>query len=1112
MNSPANREREIFNSALDRPTKAERIAYLDGACGEDLELRARVEMLLRSHDQAGGFLPEDDPKPRAGAPATTFLSTPCTVSLTEKVGDRIGHYKLLQKVGEGGCGVVYMAEQQEPVRRRVALKVIKLGMDTKSVIARFEAERQALALMDHPNIARVLDAGSTDTGRPYFVMELVRGVKITEFCDEQNLSTAERLKLFIQVCQAIQHAHQKGVIHRDIKPSNVLVTINDGVAVSKVIDFGIAKATTDQRLTDKTLFTALEQFLGTPAYMSPEQAVMTTLDIDTRSDIYSLGVLLYELLTGSTPFDQRELLAAGLDEMRRTIREKDPERPSTRVSAMRGDALTTTAKQRGLDGPKLIHALRGDLDWIVMKCLEKERGRRYETANGLAADVQRHLNCEMVMARPPSRLYEFQKTVRRHKFGFAAGTGIIVALAVGVAASTRQAIRATRAEHGQTRLRERAESAERESRNQLYTALVEQARATVRSGDLGQRVRALDAILRAAAISNSTELRGAALAALALPDLRFEKEISLPAEAAANLDPSFERLAIARGMDATEIRTVSGGRLLASLPPSAKAPVHVTWWSPDGQFLAVKRDRDSAGYHADLEVWAAAEARRVLLLNDLRWDVVDFHPILPRIVAGRQDGIACVFDLSNGVELARFKLPGTASRIRFAPDGERLAYGGAISNGWLVSIHSAADGSLLASNRWGAEPTEFSWSPDGDWLAVPDLGSQVHLMNPATGELRLLGQHKAQAITTAFSPDGSYLFTGGWDRELICWDLRAKRRAFDISLDSFKLRVRADGGECAVQTMSGALKFYSFLRPAYREFSEDLGARIEHATFSADGRWLAASGDKYLGLWNLTGRVPGALTEAGAEARAFFTPDGSELFTSRDEDCARWKIREGTNADSPPQLIRAPMPRPPGFTSICLGSNFVVITATNHSTIVPFDHMDEDPVNWSSTASGKNWVSPDGRWLGICHSFSPSLYIYSLPGLRRVAKLTADGNIWRFWFLPLREEVAISARGTVTFWSTATWQPTRTLTNFVSFLETPDPRLCWLARDFRSAGLYDARTLEPLLPLPIGTLPLALSADGRRLAVSVDGRRLQVWDLADVRARLRELGLDPNGS
>jgi hypothetical protein len=413
----------------------------------------------------GSVDPQSPAPPEAvaasGPKGTIVLSFP----VTEQPGDKLGRYKLLQQIGEGGCGVVYMAEQEEPVRRRVALKVIKLGMDTKSVIARFDAERQALALMDHPNIAKVLDAGATDAGRSFFVMELVRGIKITEYCDQNKLDTEDRLGLFIQVCHAIQHAHQKGIIHRDIKPSNILVTLHDGVPVPKVIDFGIAKAT-QGRLTDHTLFTAFEQFIGTPAYMSPEQAEMSGLDVDTRSDIYALGVLLYELLTGETPFDTKELLALGLDKLRNTIREKEPERPSTRLRTMLVEDLTTTARRRKTDPPKLIHLVRGDLDWIVMKTLEKDRTRRYETANGLSMDVQRHLNSEPVLARPPSNLYRLQKLIRRNKVAVAAVSGVCLALMVGFGLSlylfvqerdARQ--RAMAAEREQERLRKQAEDA-----------------------------------------------------------------------------------------------------------------------------------------------------------------------------------------------------------------------------------------------------------------------------------------------------------------------------------------------------------------------------------------------------------------------------------------------------------------------------------------------------------------------------------------------------------------------------------------------------------------------------------------------------------------------------
>ena len=428
----------MFEAARNLASASSRRAFLDEACAGKPELRARIEALLEAVTGAEGFFKD---AARFDLPAPGDLVEPgdqsrAEFSPNEDLGARISHYKLLQQIGEGGGGVVYMAEQELPVRRRVALKIIKLGMDTKSVIARFEAERQALAMMDHPNIARVYDAGATEKGRPYFVMELVRGVKITEYCDQNNLDTRQRLDLFIQICQAIQHAHQKGIIHRDIKPSNVLVTLHDGVPVPKVIDFGIAKAT-EFRLTDKTLFTAYEQIIGTPAYMSPEQAEMSGLDVDTRSDIYSLGVLLYELLTSRTPFDPKKLLQHGLDGMRRTLREQEPQRPSTMVTTLQRTELTATAEHRHAEPPKLISLLRGDLDWIVMKALEKDRRRRYETANGLAMDIKRYLNSEPVLARPPTRLYRFQKLVRRNKVVFAAGSAVAAALFIGMNVSTR---------------------------------------------------------------------------------------------------------------------------------------------------------------------------------------------------------------------------------------------------------------------------------------------------------------------------------------------------------------------------------------------------------------------------------------------------------------------------------------------------------------------------------------------------------------------------------------------------------------------------------------------------------------------------------------------------
>jgi serine/threonine protein kinase/tetratricopeptide (TPR) repeat protein len=461
----------IFLTALEKGSPEERGLYLDAACGRDTELRRHVERLLNAHQNAGEFLQGPDPAQIATADAPS--------SGDERPGTVIGPYKLLEQIGEGGMGVVYVAEQHRPVRRKVALKIIKPGMDSRQVVARFEAERQALAMMDHPSIARVLDGGATDSGRPYFVMELVRGIPITDYCDHERLSIPERLELFLLVCRAVQHAHQKGVIHRDLKPSNILVTVIDGAAVPKVIDFGVAKAT-GASLTDRTLYTAFHQFVGTPLYMSPEQADLSGMDVDTRSDIYALGVLLYELLTGTTPFDQEAFRQAAFDEVWRIIREQETPTPSSRLSTL-GETLTDVSAKRGSDPRRLGEVVRGELDWVVMKALEKDRNRRYETANGLAADVRRYLADEPVQACQPSAWYRLSKAARRNRVALVTSVVVATALVLGTVVSTWQAIRAMRAEREAAKALKVAEAqrAEAEAQRRLAEDHARQARRAV---------------------------------------------------------------------------------------------------------------------------------------------------------------------------------------------------------------------------------------------------------------------------------------------------------------------------------------------------------------------------------------------------------------------------------------------------------------------------------------------------------------------------------------------------------------------------------------------------------------------------------------------------------
>jgi serine/threonine protein kinase len=459
----SDRTDSIYLSAREIKDPAGRAAFLSHACQDDPDLLAHIQGLLADEANAESFFEEK----KSNCEDETITLTTDTEEpggTGEREGQWLGRYRLLQRIGEGGFGIVWMAEQTDPVIRRVAVKIIKQGMDTREVIARFEAERQALALMDHPNIAKVLDAGATDTGRPYFVMELVKGKPVTQFCDEWQLDTEQRLLLFGEICSAINHAHQKGIIHRDVKPSNVLVTLHGDRPVPMVIDFGIAKAT-EFRLTAKTLFTRYDHFVGTPVYMSPEQAALSGLDIDTRSDVYSLGILLYELLTGKPPFDARSLMEAGFDEMRRIIVEEDPPRPSVRLSTTGGAEAELLRTSHQADPGRLSRIVRGDLDWIVMKAISKDREQRYQSANDLAADLQRFLANEPTIASPPSTVYRLRKAWKRNKVVFSAAAAVTASLLIAMVVSSWQAVRATEAERRVSGLLKESEAQQLELSN-----------------------------------------------------------------------------------------------------------------------------------------------------------------------------------------------------------------------------------------------------------------------------------------------------------------------------------------------------------------------------------------------------------------------------------------------------------------------------------------------------------------------------------------------------------------------------------------------------------------------------------------------------------------------